>query len=239
MTSLIAAPVAPAFAQAHAPFPPSFGPGHSPFPPGFGPGHLPFPPGFGHGPGGPGAGEHSATATPIEHVILIIGENRTFDHVFATYRPKNGERINNLLSEGIVTADGTPGPNYSKAAQFEGHDTTTYEIAPRTKTSYVHLPPAMTDGAPSAANDSNPPPFASVPAATAVEQQIQDGLVPSQYKLLTTGATGQPSDSVDTRIANATTLKNGPYQITGPKMPYDSYTASPVHRFYQMWQQTD
>lgn len=26
------------------------------------------------------------TATPIKHVIVIIGENRTFDHVYATYR---------------------------------------------------------------------------------------------------------------------------------------------------------
>lgn len=25
------------------------------------------------------------TVTPIKHVIVIIGENRTFDHVFATY----------------------------------------------------------------------------------------------------------------------------------------------------------
>jgi len=27
------------------------------------------------------------TQTPIQHVIVIIGENRTFDHVFATYKP--------------------------------------------------------------------------------------------------------------------------------------------------------
>jgi len=27
----------------------------------------------------------SATLTPIKHVIIIIGENRTFDHIFATY----------------------------------------------------------------------------------------------------------------------------------------------------------
>ena len=27
--------------------------------------------------------------TPIEHVIMIIGENRTFDHVFATYTPRS------------------------------------------------------------------------------------------------------------------------------------------------------
>ena len=26
------------------------------------------------------------TTTPIKHVIVIIGENRTFDHVFATYQ---------------------------------------------------------------------------------------------------------------------------------------------------------
>jgi phospholipase C len=48
------------------------------------------------------------TTTPIKHVIVIIGENRTFDHVFATYQPVKGQTIKNLLSEGIVNADGTP-----------------------------------------------------------------------------------------------------------------------------------
>jgi len=43
------------------------------------------------------------TTTPIKHVIVIIGENRTFDHVFATYQPKRGQSVWNLLSEGIVT----------------------------------------------------------------------------------------------------------------------------------------
>ena len=39
------------------------------------------------------------TASPIKHVIIIVGENRSFDHVFATYQPKNnGETIANLLS---------------------------------------------------------------------------------------------------------------------------------------------
>jgi phospholipase C len=26
--------------------------------------------------------------TPIKHVIVIVGENRSFDHVFATYVPR-------------------------------------------------------------------------------------------------------------------------------------------------------
>ena len=32
----------------------------------------------------------SETTSPIKHVIVIIGENRSFDHVFATYVPKSG-----------------------------------------------------------------------------------------------------------------------------------------------------
>jgi phospholipase C len=63
------------------------------------------------------------TTTPIKHVIIIIGENHTFDNVFATYQPPSGQTVRNLLSEGIVNADGTPGPNFSKAAQQTATDT--------------------------------------------------------------------------------------------------------------------
>src|SRR5689334_393977 len=60
------------------------------------------------------------TATPIKHVIIIVGENRSFDHLFATYVPKRrDEHVRNLLSEQIVNADGTPGPRFAKAHQFQ------------------------------------------------------------------------------------------------------------------------
>ena len=55
------------------------------------------------------------TQTPIKHVIVIVGENRTFDHLFATYKPQPGESVNNLLSQGIVNEDGTPGPNFARS----------------------------------------------------------------------------------------------------------------------------
>ena len=61
-------------------------------------------------------GNHE-TASPIKHVIVIIGENRSFDHVFATYKPKDGEVVWNLLSEGIIKEDGTPGRNFYKVEQ--------------------------------------------------------------------------------------------------------------------------
>ena len=184
------------------------------------------------------SGSTASPRTPIEHIILIIGENRTFDHVFATYSPKSGQSVNNLLSEGIVNADGTPGPNFSKAAQNQASDTSTYQLNPSGQTPYSVLPPAMTDGAPSAASDESPPPFATLAAATSEATQINNGLPTRDIKLLTTGATGLPSDSVDTRVPNATNLPNGPWQLTSATLPYDSYTSSPVHRFYQMWQQT-
>src|SRR5215468_3566768 len=65
------------------------------------------------------AQDESHARTPVKHVIVLIGENRTFDHVFATYQPKRGESVRNLLSEGIVNSDGTPGPNFSRARQFQ------------------------------------------------------------------------------------------------------------------------
>ena len=33
---------------------------------------------------------NNKTATPIKHVIVLIGENCTFDHVFGTYNPEEG-----------------------------------------------------------------------------------------------------------------------------------------------------
>src|SRR5205823_13331016 len=59
------------------------------------------------------------TATPIKHVIVLLGENRTFDHIFGTFEPNAGQTIVNLLSQGIMNADGSPGPNYARAAQWE------------------------------------------------------------------------------------------------------------------------
>ena len=59
------------------------------------------------------------TETPIKHVIVIIGENRTFDNIYGTYVPKHGEAVSNLLSKGIVNADGSPGWNRGAAEQFK------------------------------------------------------------------------------------------------------------------------
>src|ERR1700681_713118 len=86
--------------------------------------------------GGAQAQEESKSQTPIKHVIVIVGENRTFDHIFATYQPREGESVDNLLSKHIIKEDGSPGPNYAKAAQFAAKDNNFYTINPDNKTAY-------------------------------------------------------------------------------------------------------
>ena len=177
------------------------------------------------------AEDHSShTATPIKHVIVIIGENRTFDHVFATYRPRHGERVSNLLSKGIVNEDGTPGPNFALASQSSATDSSAdgYQLNPSGNTPYAVLPPVLAGG-------YSTGPFPDAASAKAVENGLED----QDYVLLTTGGTGLSHGAVDTRIPNAASLTNGPFQLTSASHPYDSYDNSPVHRFYQMWQQFD
>jgi phospholipase C len=76
------------------------------------------------------------TATPIKHVIVLIGENHSFDNIFATYKPKPGQTVENLLSKGIINADGSPGPNAALATQYKVNTPlpSTYFISSNNKT---------------------------------------------------------------------------------------------------------
>ncbi|HEY1721215.1 MAG TPA: alkaline phosphatase family protein [Magnetospirillaceae bacterium] len=185
------------------------------------------------------------TATPIKHVIIIIGENRSFDHLFGLYRPKPGQPISNLLSKGILNADGSPGPHFADAAQAAAKPDGHYFISAPSKTPYANLPPPDLAGTANKGSDQNPAPgygygtpmaFATDGAAAALERD----LLPSDIHLMTTGATGLATrQGPDTRVTNATALPNGPFRLTGPNLPYDAYTGDTVHRFFQMWQQSD
>ena len=199
--------------------------------------------------GGPLAGalqaqEIEPTRTPIKHVIVIVGENRTFDHLFATYKPKHGESVDNLLAKGIVNEDGTPGPNYSLAAQFaaDATDSNEFQLSPNKKTLYSKLPAPLNGGPTDVCKDNG---ICTLGDATSSE----NGLDPNYYQFLLTGGSGLSGKVPDTRINGAygsapySRLPSGPFQLTNSNgkdtFTWDSYAASPVHRFYQMWQQFD
>ena len=200
------------------------------------------------------------TESPIKHVIVIMGENRTFDHIFATYVPPDGQRVDNLLSKKIINIDGSPGPNYGKAAQFSAENTNFYSIHPGGKTPYNQtsnkLQAPGTSYAPltcymniydpvSGAAVSGPGCVADLSLAQQAETVADTpglySLETQDLPLLLTGETGLSSSWPDSRIANYSNLPNGPYPLVtaqGASL-YDTYGGSPVHRFYQMWQQLD
>ncbi len=178
--------------------------------------------------------ENSNTRTPIKHVIVIIGENRSFDHVFATYIPRRGESVWNLLSEGVINADGTPGHYFDRAKQKAATDASPDAFLlspPKTQFSGDVLPAPLVGGP----TDS----YVSGDSLTLAEQS-ENGLPSNYYPYLVSGGTGLTSKTPDTRISNVNSLPPGPFQLTnGSSFTYNSYAASPVHRFYQMWQQLD
>jgi phospholipase C len=151
--------------------------------------------------GAPALAADPATTTPIKHVIVVVGENASFDTVFGVYQPKRGQSILNLWSQGIVKADGTPGPNYARAVQKIGQNpTSTYTVQPERVAPYAKLP-----------------------------QPLLTGALKPDFTF--SGPDPDPRFDALTR--------NGPFQITD-FVPYSSNakTGDPVHRFFQMWQQT-
>jgi phospholipase C len=195
----------------------------------------------------PSPSNDAKTTTPIKHVIVIIGENRSYDHVFATYVPKPGQFTWNLLSEGIVRSDGTPGPNFYKVEQKAAVDQTpdAFLLSPDKVSFPNQALPAPLVGGPDQAASYIPSvnPITGVPYTSkqlmTFAAQTENGLPPSYSPLILTGGSLAPSKTPDTRIANVNSLPPGPFQLTGRAFSYDDYAASPVHRFYQMWHQLD
>ncbi|MBV1775646.1 hypothetical protein KSF73_07935 [Burkholderiaceae bacterium DAT-1] len=147
------------------------------------------------------------TSTPITNVIVIVGENQTFDGLFGTYQPGTGQTVNNLLSQGIVNADGSPGANYALAAQNQGVPASAYTINPRRGSVYATLP-----------------------------QPLQIGIVqPCTQVLCTAGGVADPRFPTSMQAGPFPISKYVPY-VSGS--PFASETGDPVHRFFQMWQQT-
>ena len=146
------------------------------------------------------------TTTAIQNVIVVIGENQTFDAVFGAYQPPAGQTVQNLLSEGIINADGTPGPNFALALQNQAAPLTSYSITPTRTTAYATLPQPELIGVLNA------------------QLQAQGGV---------------PDPRVPANLPNGPfqNTKYAPYALSAVN-PLGNLTGDPVHRFFQMWQQT-
>src|SRR5215831_9968672 len=208
------------------------------------------------------------TASPIKHVIVLIGENRSFDNVYGTYDPRPGQSVSNLRTSKIVREDGSLGSRASLAAQVAlnaipsqyfihqpASNKAPYATLPAPNTSYL---PAVGVTLPEIAQDPGDSlaPFDPATFSLAQLHNISPTLPEYALPFLTTGGTGQTICNVsatntwptyppqgcnetDQRIANFNGLPNSVFPLEGSKLPYDSYTGDMVHRFYHMWQQSD
>jgi phospholipase C len=165
------------------------------------------------------------TSTPIKHLIVVIGENRSFDNVFATYVPPDpSQSVWNLLSQGIVDITGKPGLNAAKALQQQATDQGTYQLAPSKTVAFSTLPQPSTT-------------LSAIPYSPCLLSTLlsfagknpagysfcnDPGLSPPMSNLsLTKGGTGQPfyfpSDNIfpvpDCRYPS--NLPNAPYSLVG------------------------
>jgi phospholipase C len=159
-------------------------------------------------------GSHpSGASTPIEHLIVIIGENETFDGLFATYQPRAGA-VRNLLAEGIITADGAPGPRFDLARQQRAVRQSHYTLDPPRTGPYPVLPHPRLIGV----QNRN---FQLV--GTGYDPRYPQDLPPGPFQI--THYVPYPvTDTVPT-LGTATAALS-------------AATGDPVHRFFQMWQQT-
>src|SRR5579875_1119524 len=153
--------------------------------------------------------------TPIQHVIVIIGENHSFDNVFGTYQPVNGNTVLNLLSEGIVTANGQLGPNASQALQWQATDTTqnpgSYSINPPLTRPYATLPQPNTTYITPACDNEQP--------KNSPDARFPTNLPNGPYQI---------TQYVPYFVASSSSQGQ-----TGV------YMGDPLHRFYQMWQEVN
>ena len=177
----------------------------------------------------------------------LASTGHSHDH---EHRPAKGQSVDNLLSKGIVTLDtnknAVPGSNFALAHQAAAADlggTDSFLLSPPQSNFPQNQLPAPLTGGPSGDNayfsGTNPcgttPPLSAIDCARESENGIE-GL--DAYASLTSGGTGQSSHVPDARISNVSTIPAGPFQLTnGSTFSYEAYAASPVHRFYRMWQQ--
>ena len=146
----------------------------------------------------------AGTATPITNVIVIVGENQTFDSLFGAYQAPAGQTVKNLLSQGIIGADGKPGGNFAAATQSQAVNQTTFSVSPERTSAYPLLPQPFLTGV--------------LEPTLTFAPNVPDPRFPAN-------------------------LPNGPFQITtyvpyAPTATTPANTGDPVHRFFQMWQQT-
>ena len=161
------------------------------------------------------------TATPIKHVIILIGENRSFDNIYGMYRPRHGQSVSNLLSKGIVNSSGGTLLN-TQAQQYQiklplasptyfinfqaTPGKTPYQTLPLPNTAYAPTIPTTPADWISTSNQIAQAPFDKKTVPDSLLPKIEPSFEHEDLGLLRLGATGLDMFSTDTRVTNYNNL---------------------------------
>ena len=200
--------------------------------------------------------------TAIKHLIVVVGENHSFDNVFATYIPPGRkQKVWNLLSLGIVNQFGI-GANAGQAAQNQATDTDVFRLAPSQTGAFPTLVQPSTTLSALPDSPCSVSKFLIVFGANPANYLFctDSALEPDDQTLLSIGGSGQsiyfpttfypvpdcryPSDLPNSvfSIVGSSQLNSCPAPFVKPQITPTQYTdnvGDPVHRFFQMWQQND
>lgn len=189
-----------------------------------------------------------ARRTPIKHLIVVIGENRSFDNLFATYIPQDPtQSVRNLLSEGIVDGTGFPpglfGGNQPTPSQFQATDTSTYQISPTQTGAFTVLPQPSTglNGLPASPCELSTLTLA-LGITTGAPTCTDIGLDPTDQFLLSLGGTHQSFFFTEQSLSPVTDCRyelladnmgtpfpvpNSPYPVVNPGRILQALTGAP------------
>ena len=191
----------------------------------------------------------AGSRSPIKHLIVVIGENRSFDNLFATYTPPDPtQSVHNLLSEGVVNGTGFPngifGGSQPTPSQNQATDTSTYELSPTQTGSYANLPQPSTglNGLPAspcllssltlALGLTAGAPTCSDPGLASDDQYLISLSGTHQSFFYTTlGLSPQPDCRYELLADNAGTafpLPNSPYPLINPGRYFAALAGAPL-----------
>ena len=145
--------------------------------------------------------------TPIKHVIIVVGENRTFDNLFGAYKPTNGQHVDNLLSKGFHPGERRAGPELRR------------RDAAYRRRARAELP--CGDG----------------------DQRLLRHLAATLHNSRVPAASERRRSRLRLGERSGQSLSEQPAERSVPDhqrmLHPTAFTGDPVHRFFQMWQDTD
>ena len=163
--------------------------------------------------GGENDGGGNPSTTPIKHVVVIIGENHTFDNVFGTFQPPPGTERAQPAVRGHRERRWDAGPERCQGGAGPGHRDGVLQVTPTVTAAYPTVPQPNTTYVWSACDGGQ--------GQNSPDTRFPSNLANAPYQI----TKYVPYDDPHTGSTGC--------EFNG------AYVGDPIHRFYEMYQQVN